>query len=1160
MKKSKIKIYGIVITLIFISIFGYCIFNKNISKVSAEDDSASCTAGECSAETDFKEWDPNVDKVNNNSCEGYASKDKTESENTIRLMNRYYGINYVIDNDIIKISSRAGSTGKFKIIKFQKESVQTDGNDKKIIWTDIKSDYINGLIGKTFDSSGITFDLLNFPDLGSRYSVVVGLAEDDSTTGCKAVNADGSIGYLATIDFTTPVVGYDLVDIPDIQKNLCNNFYGNNLDYVYDGTNTIRSKLSHAELYRADHINDYWTEDVKAYCNSKIQTDKVLYYVDKEIIEENGNYKEKEVVTNYLDRLISIFDAVIFNYETVFESNSESVSDSTIDWSVPNYNDVADSAFYFGKRSALKDGYGYVIKGGEWYNIEKGTYEDNLLSFEGKYSSTPTNSNPFDLTCESNFDASTYKYSKGDVLEKFATSEWKWDAEGKSGFYNLTRDPSEKSYNIKANVKFLYGVEEKSKSVNLSHTFTSGLAFNKDVPVCKITCEEVVEVNYGPPIASSAGLCFQYQAQVSSTVKCTSEAKIHFEGTNYGVCDVYPYCAGRKGSGSWYEHQGGSNEEFDECIYQCDGGKYTDDCSEKCYSSVYDNSNNGQLLSYLNREPIASKVLWWGLSWYGKYKLDVGSGAITWTGAHSYARYYREHEYNRTVNDHGAYLPQYGIKRHNNGGSLCGEECHFEVKMIGINYPESYMKNFEYLFPFTDEGDISRNRGLKKQSRNTCYLNPEDAQKDFDKNKKEVERALNECKAAATCTTKTATFTFDVSYTDSENGSKTTVHFPYTSNDDKNTSTALKSSDKKDVCKENSNVTNIDLKCSSFTEEQNKLSDEEKSKIEEDCKKQEAKISKSNSVVISYDGCYRNCKGTPVYNTRWTFPMLWRNTKTNRLTYINTGGAGYEEVGRQFCLIRTAADVNEKYWYEHAINNLEIRKDVIVSDCSLEEARNAASDKITYNILGKAVNFGHFGWDLNIKCFYALATPTESDKCASGGLAFKTRSVDLADMFPKAEDGSSHIPFNWSDNASFYTVIPGGLLDAKGNPDNIVVPFVYRNFAETMMDSIYSNDYLDYEFSLSPTNIRRLKKLFSNTSSRPTNSGNNYILSHGIYSYRSPLIRSKDSNLISSSKYPLEIVLGCNNIENYKSTACKSFDFNDNAEYNSGEVLEEGTN
>lgn len=104
---------------------------------------------------------------------------------------------------------------------------------------------------------------------------------------------------------------------------------------------------------------------------------------------------------------------------------------------------------------------------------------------------------------------------------------------------------------------------------------------------CTQTCKEKVTVEYGPPVATKAGMCFEYKVKVKSKVNC----KTKFTGTppnssDYKLCNVYPYC----NNGDHY-YQAGPEEEFDNCISKCDKGKYTQSCINKCYKKVYEDSN-----------------------------------------------------------------------------------------------------------------------------------------------------------------------------------------------------------------------------------------------------------------------------------------------------------------------------------------------------------------------------------------------------------------------------------------------------------------------------------------------------------------------------------------------------------------------------------------
>lgn len=101
--------------------------------------------------------------------------------------------------------------------------------------------------------------------------------------------------------------------------------------------------------------------------------------------------------------------------------------------------------------------------------------------------------------------------------------------------------------------------------------------------VCKITCAEEIEVDYGEPVAVSAGECLQYEVTVKSKVQCKTELNPDAKPKppeNFAA----PVAACSGGS-----DQAGPNEEFDKCITKCDGGEYSQKCINKCYKKVYEN-------------------------------------------------------------------------------------------------------------------------------------------------------------------------------------------------------------------------------------------------------------------------------------------------------------------------------------------------------------------------------------------------------------------------------------------------------------------------------------------------------------------------------------------------------------------------------------------
>ena len=83
--------------------------------------------------------------------------------------------------------------------------------------------------------------------------------------------------------------------------------------------------------------------------------------------------------------------------------------------------------------------------------------------------------------------------------------------------------------------------------------------------------------------------------------------------------------------------------------------------------------------------------------------------------------------------------------------------------------------------------------------------------------------------------------------------------------------------------------------------------------------------------------------------------------------------------------------------------------------------------------------------------------------------------------------------------------------------------------------NIYSESSLDYEFNLTKEILQKLKSGDKNYS----NFKGNMVTQHGVYSYRSNLIRNGTFSG-SGNKILKEQAIGCNNVENYNSIVCSN--------------------
>ena len=290
------------------------------------------------------------------------------------------------------------------------------------------------------------------------------------------------------------------------------------------------------------------------------------------------------------------------------------------------------------------------------------------------------------------------------------------------------------------NKDYYYAKEVDTKNIKYTYHYTSGKTEEVSGGSCTRTCEESVVVEYGPPVASKAGLCFEYKVRVTSRVVCDSSLKLQ-PPTTPSICTPTPYCNQVSG----FTHQGGPNEDFEKCIQECDGGKYSQSCSNKCYSKVYanDESNVDLLAIRYGNQSIVQKM--WSSSFPGYNGRYVWkNGNIVWEGS-GYGRWYEEFEDARTRGDHGHYNVYSGFKKADYGdGDVCADNCYWS--------------------------------GCSANS----YLNESDAAKDTVNNMKKYNQAIASCSGSASCTTKTAEFTIGIDYTDTA-GEDHTVDFPLAS-------------------------------------------------------------------------------------------------------------------------------------------------------------------------------------------------------------------------------------------------------------------------------------------------------------------------------------------------------------------------------------------
>lgn len=694
-----------------------------------------------------------------------------------------------------------------------------------------------------------------------------------------------------------------------------------------------------------------------------------------------------------------------------------------------------------------------------------------------------------------------------------------------------------KSYSTK---KYYHKSVIKNEPLNIyTTTGTDANGNDKIDGYCKQTCEENVTVTYGPPVASKAGLCFEYKVKVESKVNCETEFTAEQpEPEDYEICTPTGSC-----NGGAYHSASGPNDEFDSCVAACDGGEYTQSCINKCYAEVYETTNTTLPLNYSNNlnvqqmkynednisqldeatrnyynqiiasgpdaigpgKTYSTEQLQIAITEAGTGYYSVSSGSIKWnSGDGRYwelpGRYYTLNIPNYTITrlqpvgrcnssftiggmkqcgisliDTGI-----GILRNNAGTSYCGASCSW--------YGCSAAKTNGY---YTNSN---------KKATNRQFLNSADAIEVYKKEFQKYISYATECKAKATCTTKVAEFT-------------------------------IKVNNKTNTAPEKDNWITYEQAINEYGTPTGTTVNGEDA---------------GTDIILDRSGCYTNDenKSQTEYMTEWSFPGTWINNKTGKISYKPQENNAWHLKKEKFCTNLDSKYVNTQWWnhrVKQSTTNFTADAQAIIEE---------------YNILATAKDFGYFEWNFNIQCFYALYDSEAGQPNTKDGdldpLTYQSRTVDLVDLFPDNEnEEATNSPeetgrdqgFNWTDSAtnvknSNYEVTPGALYTE----------------IQTRGSDIYSPEnneqYLDYEFYLTPSDLNKIRNYNKQVNATAANkgevdSGNFGIfdgeikVANGIAYYESNLFRN--GGPLSSSSIITLGALGVNNQKNKGSNDAETF-------------------
>ncbi len=733
------------------------------------------------------------------------------------------------------------------------------------------------------------------------------------------------------------------------------------------------------------------------------------------------------------------------------------------------------------------------------------------------------------------------------------------------------------------NKKYLYGESSETIDVGKYVYHIDGTDENKQEEkiTCKKICREVVTVEYGPPVAQTAGFCFEYKVKVTSRVDCSGELSTK-EPKKYAVCTPTPTCE-HKGDKIYL--QGGPSEEFDSCVKSCDGGKYTDKCVNKCYKQVYGKSakktsgTDTIYASQLNNTSTATleQVADENETYLGQLKLQItdlkekikngdnesketlkkleknytytctnkncSSKNINWN-FYSANRYRYPNGFNDPVtvekggsksvgtdsywhqnNKWGLSTSRYEL--YTSSGipktAVCKDYCYWKPNTKGVCGDDSYAHYIND--PKVYDSAVRQYLGLSgSQTANSIT-------KDRDANIKAYNKAKEACQAVASCSTSSAEFAISVKYKDSK-GKDVYEYFPFTPTNSKDTKATIKPGDYPNIA----------------------CSQQKKNPNSKECSKGER-----SSIILDYAGCY-NCAGSTtkkMYMTEWSFPGYYEDRKYGDRYYDGSYSCNtkYKYVANKWCIPGKdkMQDANQ-YWYNYyqdtahkgddsySFNNTKYTNSI--KDC--KTSSTTYSKKVDWNIFANTKNFGYLNWEISMKCFYASNRNYKSsttnkvckkenckgDKC-DDKKGYVTRSTDLYNMFPddsgkKPTSDSDKVTmdtpgFNWTE----YATMENKNLDKNGKYTQFALesnPPALIKWVQKQGSSIYSNENVDYAVTLTKADINAIRKELNGKDKYTSWPGS--VVNNNVYNYTSDLIRKT----LSNSVYPNPVALKCNNI------------------------------
>jgi len=679
---------------------------------------------------------------------------------------------------------------------------------------------------------------------------------------------------------------------------------------------------------------------------------------------------------------------------------------------------------------------------------------------------------------------------------------------------------------------------------------------------CTKKCTEVVKVEYGPPVQVAGGMCFEYRVKVSSIVKCSITKKdIQNPEKQAKYCKLKPKC-GKTG-----HSQGGPTEDFDTCIQNCDGGKYTELCSNKCYNEVYEGDLPITSVedTYFNKEGTAPENFVYNLASgapnnatgriRGQYYYDSSKKRYDWcptpsgtgttvlkiktngeastpestknAGQRGYLGlwYYIQNYKTNWLNGHSYQTDAYGrgfIRARYGNHKQCTEDCSWNVVTSGCG-KNSY---FAFNYNISNKRDSSNKVKTGGDNPDTNKRCPKMYVYNYKCAKYKGSGSKRRCVSWVEPTKKEDRIYVKKNVCTQ----KDLILYDYLNNKKRLSAVLQDKCNSKVSCttsraefriefKYQNNETKKIVKVNFPYDDNDTLTDKMESKETGQTKKEW-----NNETVFRYGGCYRDSQNNNWYLGEWTFPGTWITSKRLSTTYGSKPDNSYTLVRGSVCLPMAAVATNAK-WAEY-FNEIKLGKVDKVDDSKWEFSGKSYDENTHegYNIRAHTKAFGFFKWEFTISCFYALTT-TSTDCLDPPCLKYSNelRSVDTSDPFLQkssqnnsGEEKKREIGFNWTADATLDDFKADGY---NQNPEELI------KIIEST--DTFSDSNLDYQVTLTPQRLKEIRGLNKEAKSysvllNPRSAEESYSANNGLSHYFSQLLKD----------YGLEVNYCNNNISN----------------------------